>query len=193
LVTPSNPAPPGTIITIWATGLGQLTPLVPTGMLPEAEAQTLTPATVMIDGLPATVLFAGHSGCCVGVNQINAIVPRNARIGTEVPLSLSMEGESSNTVEVAIDSAPSSITIDGLSVRLAWDASTSSVIGYNVYRATTSGGPYTKLNSNVVTGTGYTDETLTAGQTYHYVVKSVSALNLESVASNEASAVVPVP
>jgi fibronectin type 3 domain-containing protein len=121
------------------------------------------------------------------------MVPRNARIGTEVPLSLSMEGESSNTVGVAIDSAPSSITIDGLSVRLAWDASTSSVIGYNVYRATTSGGPYTKLNSNVVTGTGYTDETLTAGQTYHYVVKSVSALNLESVASNEASAVVPVP
>jgi fibronectin type 3 domain-containing protein len=79
------------------------------------------------------------------------------------------------------------------SVRLSWDASPSPVIGYNVYRGTTSGRPYTKLNSTVVAGASYTDNTVVAGQTYYYVVKSVDASNMESIASNEAIVVIPAP
>jgi Tfp pilus assembly protein PilX len=75
-----------------------------------------------------------------------------------------------------------------LSVGLRWDASTSPVAGYNLYRATTSGGPYTKLNSTVIAGTSYTDNTVVAGRTYYYVVKSVDSTNTESVPSNEVTA-----
>ena len=39
------------------------------------------------------------------------------------------------------------------STSLSWTASTSSVIGYNVYRGTTSGGPYTKLTASVDSNT----------------------------------------
>jgi hypothetical protein len=78
------------------------------------------------------------------------------------------------------------------SASLNWMASTSSnVTGYNVYRATQSGGPYTKLTSSPVVGTSYTDVTVQAGQTYYYVTTAVDSGGNESVYSNEATAVVP--
>jgi hypothetical protein len=77
------------------------------------------------------------------------------------------------------------------SVSLTWTASTSVVSGYNVYRGTQSGGPYTLLNSSLVTGTGYADATVQAGQSYYYVVTAVNSSGIESVYSNEAEATVP--
>jgi hypothetical protein len=76
------------------------------------------------------------------------------------------------------------------SVSLWWNASSSpNVSGYNVYRATVSGGPYTKLNSLLV-GLQYTDFDIQAGQTYYYVSTAVNTSNAESVYSNEARAIV---
>jgi uncharacterized protein YjdB len=76
-------------------------------------------------------------------------------------------------------------------VGLAWTASTSPVVGYNAYRSTTSGGPYTKLNSSLISGTSYDDQTVQSGTTYYYVTTAVNSLGLESVYSNEAAATVP--
>jgi fibronectin type 3 domain-containing protein len=80
-------------------------------------------------------------------------------------------------------------------VVLQWQASpTSGVTGYNVYRGTTSGGPYTRLNSSAVTGLNYTDENVQAGQTYYYVLTSIGSDGVtESVYSDEAHATVPSP
>jgi hypothetical protein len=78
------------------------------------------------------------------------------------------------------------------SASLNWTASTSSnVTGYNVYRATQSGGTYTKLTSSPVAGTSYTDVTVRAGQTNYYVTTAIDSGGNESVYSNEATAVVP--
>ncbi len=75
------------------------------------------------------------------------------------------------------------------SVSLTWTASTSSgVTGYNVWRSTTSGGPYTQLTT--VAGTSYTDSSVSAGQIYYYVVTAVDGSN-QSGNSNEAPATVP--
>ncbi len=77
-------------------------------------------------------------------------------------------------------------------VILNWVASVSSnVIGYNVYRSTTSGGPYTKLNTALVTTTTFTDTTVQRGQTYYYVARAVDSANNESGNSNQASATIP--
>jgi fibronectin type 3 domain-containing protein len=66
------------------------------------------------------------------------------------------------------------------------------VSGYNVYRGTTSNGPYpTKLNSSLVTAVAFTDSTVTDGTTYFYVVTAVDSSNVESVDSNQATAIVP--
>jgi fibronectin type 3 domain-containing protein len=78
-------------------------------------------------------------------------------------------------------------------VVLTWTASTSSVVGYNVYRGTQSGGPYTKVNIALVGGTTFTDFSVVSGTTYFYVVTAVDSLNHESPLSNEAKAVIPIP
>jgi hypothetical protein len=79
-------------------------------------------------------------------------------------------------------------------VILTWAASeTSGVEGYNVYRGATSGEENsTPLNSTPIKGITYTDEDVTAGASYYYVVKAVGSDdgNL-SLASQEASATVP--
>ena len=80
------------------------------------------------------------------------------------------------------------------SVSLSWLASTSTnVSGYNVYRSTTSGGPYTKLNSSLLSTTAYTDINIDAGDTYYYIATAVNSSNQESAYSNQATAVVPTP
>jgi len=79
-------------------------------------------------------------------------------------------------------------------VSLNWNASTSPLVaGYNVYRGTTSGGPYTKLSSSLISGTTFADKTVVAGKTYYYVCTAVDTTNNESVDSNQASATVPSP
>jgi len=78
------------------------------------------------------------------------------------------------------------------SVRLGWTASTSTVIGYNVYRGTVSGGPYSLVNSSDP-NVSYSDATVQAGQTYFYVVTAVDSQGTESVYSNQAQAIVPSP
>jgi hypothetical protein len=75
------------------------------------------------------------------------------------------------------------------SVTLSWKASTSPIVGYNVYRRGTSG--VVKLNLEPITATRYVDSTVQPGETYFYVTKAVSAMGTESTASNEIRAEVP--
>jgi len=68
-------------------------------------------------------------------------------------------------------------------VSLSWAAS-SGATSYTVKRATTSGGPYTNVATNVTT-TSYTNTSLTNGTTYYYVV---SASNSAGSSANSAQA-----
>lgn len=77
------------------------------------------------------------------------------------------------------------------SVGLSWNASTSQVIGYNVYRRIGSSGSYIRLNGSINTVTSYTDAAVQSGQTYDYVTTAVDASNMESAYSNEATASIP--
>ena len=67
------------------------------------------------------------------------------------------------------------------------------VVGYNVYRGGTSGGPYNKINSALDGSTAYTDSGVLAGQTYYYVTTAVDSTGAESVYSNQVTAVIPTP
>jgi hypothetical protein len=78
-------------------------------------------------------------------------------------------------------------------VDLTWNASTSVVIGYNIYRGVTSGGPYSKMNAGLDGSTAYTDNSVQAGQTYYFVTTAVDATGAESVYSNQVAAVIPTP
>ena len=98
-VSAASPARQGEVVEIYLTGLGQTNPPVPTGAL--ASATTVALPTVAIDNLPAVLQFYGLSSCCAGLNQINAVVPPNARIGTDISVVVSIGGKVSNTVTMA--------------------------------------------------------------------------------------------
>lgn len=81
-----------------------------------------------------------------------------------------------------------------MNVRLQWNRnSESDVTGYNVYRSTTSGGPYNKINAALVPQTAVGVSPIYAdvppsNATFFYVVRAVNASGLESGNSNEAVA-----
>jgi hypothetical protein len=79
------------------------------------------------------------------------------------------------------------------SVRLSWTSSPSAVVGYNIYRSATSGGPYTKVNSALNASTSYIDTAVKGGATYYYVSTAVAGSGLESISSNQLRAVIPSP
>ena len=80
------------------------------------------------------------------------------------------------------------------SVTLTWDAPRVVpgilVVGYNVYRSTTSGQQYVKLVSRAAAAP-YEDRLVGSGRTYYYVVTAVNQNGLESRFSGEVQAVIP--
>ena len=63
-------------------------------------------------------------------------------------------------------------------------------VGYNLYRSTISGGPYTVIASRLPT-TLYDDKIVKSGTTYFYVVTTVDADGHESRQSEEIKVTVP--
>jgi hypothetical protein len=107
--------------------------------------------------------------------------------------NLSLTSNASNSPMVIAVSGTGVTTVSH-SATLNWIASTSTnVVGYNVYRGTQSGGPYTKLNGTPVAATTYADSNVTAGTTYYYVVTAVDSTGAESAHSTEVSAAIPTP
>jgi fibronectin type 3 domain-containing protein len=112
-------------------------------------------------------------------------------------LDVAVANVGSNTVSIMLQrpEPPSTLVVSNATasqVGLTWTASASTtVVGYNVYRGTTSGGPYTKVNSVIVAAPAFTDMSVNPGTTYYYVVTAVDPGNLESVKSNEVSATTP--
>jgi len=118
----------------------------------------------------------------------------------EMTFAPSAAGQRTATLNITDNAAgsPQTVSLSGTGmhdVSLSWSASTSSgIVGYNVYRGTTSGGESsTPLNSSPISGTSYMDEAVTAGTTYYYVVTSVSSDGTQSAASAETKATVPTP
>jgi uncharacterized protein (TIGR03437 family) len=83
LITSSNPAHAGDFISIYCTGLGDVTP------------------TVTIGGTAATVTFAGLAPGFIGLNQVNVQVPAGVR-GAALPVIMTADGNQSNTVTISI-------------------------------------------------------------------------------------------
>ena len=80
------------------------------------------------------------------------------------------------------------------SVVLSWHAPAPEVgvqvVGYNIYRSTSSGGPYVKIASRVPDLT-YRDLVVNPKRTYYYVVTSVDQRDHESRYSKELTVVIP--
>lgn len=123
----------------------------------------------------------------------------NQSLTFSVIFSPTTVGSATGTVTVASNAtgSPTTIALSGsgqtgsYSVTLTWNASTSTVSGYNVYRSTTSGSGYAKINASLVGGLSYTDSTVQGGTTYYYVTTAVDSSGNQSGYSNQATAAIP--
>ncbi|MGI8741950.1 MAG: BACON domain-containing protein [Bryobacteraceae bacterium] len=84
----ANPAAKGSVIVIYATGEGVLTPQPPTGSVTSATGPTfpkpVSNVAVTIGGQPAQLLYSGEApGLVSGVLQVNAVVPQNIGSGSQ--------------------------------------------------------------------------------------------------------------
>jgi len=75
--SPENPAPIGSIMTLYVTGAGSMEPAIPDGQIATtANAQPSLPVFVNFNGASAEILYAGPApGIVAGVLQINVRVP----------------------------------------------------------------------------------------------------------------------
>ena len=100
------------------------------------------------------------------------------------PVTLALSGAASATAAPEPSSASHSVA-------LGWNASTSAVAGYHVYRGVAAGGPYHRVNGSLVAGPAYSDSTVQSGAKYFYVVTAVESDGGESAFSNEVFADIP--
>jgi hypothetical protein len=147
---------------------------------------------------------AGFSASGVSTGQILA-PGQTAALNVTFAPAAAASATGSVTVTSNATNSPAAVSLSGAgaqpgphSATLNWVASTSAVIGYNVYQSAVSGGPYTELNSSAIPATSYADPTVQPGQTYYYVVTSVALdvaglVSVESSYSSQVSATVPTP
>ena len=159
-----------------------------------------------------TITNTGNSS--VSISQISASGAGFSANGIVLPLSLAVGQSTSLTVTFAPSSAgsltgsvtvvsnatnsPLVIALTGTgaapvshSVSLSWTPGSSTYSGFNVYRGTSSGGPYTRVDTSMVSSTSYLDAGVSSGQTYYYVATEVDTTGTESGYSSEVSAVIP--
>jgi hypothetical protein len=140
---------------------------------------------------------AGYS--MTGSSALVTLSPSQS-ITLVVQFSPTTAGTISGTITIisSATGSPASVPLTGVgitavqhSVALSWNASTSTVAGYNVYSSTVSGSGYAKINSSLVTALTYADSTVQSGTTYYYVTTAVDSTGMESTYSNEVLAAIP--
>jgi uncharacterized protein (TIGR03437 family) len=105
----AHPAPRGSIVTIYALGLGPVSPAVNSGdPAPAVEplARIINQVQVVYGAgsaaaVSVTPSYAGLAPTFAGLYQVNVLIPATAPTGN-VPVAITLPGHMSNTVEIAI-------------------------------------------------------------------------------------------
>jgi uncharacterized protein (TIGR03437 family) len=104
LAAPGSPATAGDVLVIYSAGLGMVTPSVMDGFAAPGSppATTVNQPTVSVGGVSAPVQFSGLAPGFVGLYQVNAVVPSGIQPGNQVPVSITIAGQTSPPVTIAV-------------------------------------------------------------------------------------------
>jgi len=156
---------------------------------------TISPAA---GGAGATVTLSGAAGATTMANASGSYAFSGLANGTYTVTpsntGYTLSPASTNVTINAADVPGVNFTATAQqahSVALSWTASTSTVSGYNIYRSTTNGSGYLKINAAMVAALTYLDNTIQSGTTYYYVTTAVDGSGNESTNSNQAVAIIP--
>jgi hypothetical protein len=169
--------------------------------------------TLSATGASVTVTGASSNNSVFVVSGLT--LPATIAAGQSIPFTVTFSptvaGAASATLTFTASNAQSPTTTEALtgtgtpapvhSVNLSWTGSSSSSIsGYNVYRAVYSPAPvsacggFSRINPQLDTGTLYTDSNVVDGTAYCYAATAVNTSNQESGYSNIVSNVqIPPP
>jgi uncharacterized protein (TIGR03437 family) len=88
----SNPAARGSIVSVYMTGVGALSPTIADGSLGPLMPPFPTPVaniSATVGGVNAPVVFAGQApGLIAGATQVNIQIPQDAPVGAAVPIAI---------------------------------------------------------------------------------------------------------
>lgn len=172
------------------------------GNVTVGNAQTQT-GSVSASGGSVTVSSVSSNSSLFTIGGLSLPVTLSA--GQSVPFSVTFAPTTTGTASAnltftssnsnsAIETASGSGTTIQHIVDLSWNASTTgSVTGYNVYRAMSSAGPFSKINSVLDTSLSYSDGSVQSGKTYYYATTAVDSSGQESSYSNQIQTSVPFP
>ena len=158
--------------------------------------------TLSVSGSSVTLSSASVTDSEFSLSGI--VFPVTIVAGQTMPFTLTFVPRASGTAAAALsfasnaaNSAAENLTGIGVappqhSVDLSWQPA-SAVVGYNVYRGSQPGGPYSKINPMLDASTNFTDSSVQGGQNYYYVTTSVDSSGAQSSYSNEIQAVIPTP
>ena len=199
---------PSHSITLSGTGVsgGQLVSSASSlnfGTVSVGNSKTLT-AALSASGSSVTISSASTTNSEFTLAGLS--LPKTITAGQSVSVTLTFTPRASGTASGSISLASNagnilvveSLTGSGTgaaqhSVGLSWIPSSSPVVGYNIYRSKTSGGPYTKLTPVLEPSTNYVDISVQSGQTYYYVNTAVDSHGAESKYSTQLRALIPSP
>jgi len=196
-----------------------IVPLAGTGVSPITQLMA-SPSSLSFGSITTgasgtqSVTLANTGNSSVSVSQISTSGAGFSAAGFALPVTLAAGQSTSFSVTFAptttgslsgnvtvtsnATNSPLAIALSGSgaavvshSVILNWTPSTSSYAGFNVYRGALSGGPYTKVNSTLISAMSFSDSSVSSGQTYYYVATEVDSTGAESIYSSEVIATIP--
>jgi hypothetical protein len=178
----------------------------PVGTPSTAQSLTLSNTGSAALSITSVALTGTNASDFAQTNTCGGSLAAGANCTIAVWFTPSVAGSEAASLSMADNASgsPQTVSLSGAGthdVILTWAASTTpGVVGYNVYRGTTSGGESTTpLNSSPAaagctstTACTYTDATVVAGTTYYYTVTAVASNDVtQSADSNQVSATVP--
>jgi hypothetical protein len=163
---------------------------------------TVQPVTLMDVGTANVTIsaVAATGGGFSASGGVNVTLTPNQSVTVNVTFDPAGPGAATGSLSISSNASNSLVQL-GLSgtgvtaavvhkVALNWQPSTSTVIGYFVYRGPAANN-LSKLTGTVDPSANYTDTSVSGGQTYYYAVTSVDSSNIESTQSNQVSVTIP--
>lgn len=171
------------------------------GNVPIGTSATLT-ATIQATGSTVAIYSAGITSSEFALSGLSFPLILAAGQSKSYQMTFSPKSTGSTSAALSFQTTIGSPTTEALSgagitqtqqhhVNLTWNSSGSGVVGYNVYRATSSAGPFAKINSATDSNTSYLDSSVQSGATYFYVTTSIASGGAQSAFSNLVAVAIP--
>jgi hypothetical protein len=168
------------------------------GQVVVGESDTET-TTLSASGGNVTITSASSSNSQFALPGLS--LPVTIAAGQSVPVQVTYTPTAAGSASASltfVSTASTSRAVESVSgtaampyVSLSWSPSTSDVTGYNIYRGTSSSGPFSRLNGSLNPSTSFVDQTVALSTKYFYTTTAVNASGQESAYSNLVEVSVP--